>query len=334
MGILSKWSRIEIGFAQVESKDGMPDISGGSGSIEASALEEIYMKTQRIEDKIVDLSMTRSGVANQSENKIAELDTVINYLPRDMAQGKGMSAIQIAKTFTITQVSIAAKNLEAQAANGSKYARLNQTQAESLMIALLVVNRDKDFIKPSVAGSFAAGQAEFINACKQYRLSHDNSDEGCIYIDTMNRLLAAKKIDSRIFKASSEVSSDGGYVELYSAFKTPNVHKVDENGYTRAYEVKITANPAKDYPYRVELTTMLGKPRVDKNGDVQNIGIDTSAGSIKDQKRFNMDLTSKEWTNAVRMMIMMRDQMVDMGFREAYNLAGKLEYKAVAAVRA
>ncbi len=330
MGILSKWSRIEIGFAQVDSKDGAMTRTNGTGSIEITSLEDIYLKTKHIEDKIIDCAF--SNPVQSSNDRIEELDTIINYLPKDMEKGKGMSAMQIAKTFTIPQVIMAAGNLEKQAANGGKFARMNQSQADALQIALIVANRDKDFIKPSITEAFMADQAAFLKACAAYYNSHDKNDEGCLYIEAMNKLLKAKKIDSRVFKVNSSVNNDGGYVELYSSFKTPNVHKVDAEGYTKAYEIKISANPKKDYPYRVELTTMLGKPRTDKNGDVQAVGIDAS--NVKDKKQFVMDLNSREWTNSIRMMIMMRDQMIAMGFKDAYILSSKLEYQAATEAKA
>ena len=330
MGILSKWSRIEIGFAQVDTKDGATVRSNGTGSIEVSSLEDIYLKTKRIEDKLIDCAFDKPVQA--SNDKIEELETIINYLPKDMTAGKGMSAIQIAKTFSIPQVLTAAKNLETQAANGGKFAKMNQSQADALQIALIVANRDKDFIKPTIAESFTADQATFLKACAAYYNSHERNDEGCLYIETMNKLLKAKKIDSRVFRVNAAINNDGGYIELYESFKTPNVHKVDAEGYTKAYEIKISANPKKDYPYRVELTTMLGKPRTDRNGDVQAVGIDAS--DVKDKKQFVMDLNSREWTNAIYMMVAMRDQMVAMGFKDAYILSSKLEYQAAAEARA
>lgn len=333
MGILSKWSRIEIGFAQNDKQNGQSVSSGGTGSIEIGSLEDIYMKTQYLQNKIVDYQFSKlSSGAEENEEKINELDTIVSYLPRDMVNGKGMTAMQIAKMFTITQVSTAAKNLEAQAAKGGKFAKTNQAQSDSLLIALLVANRNKDFIKPTVAECFAKDQREFLKACDEYCSTHNKDDEGCIYIGVMMKLLRTKKIDSRIFKVSDSGDTMGGYIELYSTFKTPNVHKVDKEGYTKAYEIKISANPVKDYPYRIELTTMLGKPRTDNNGEVQNVGISMDS-SIKDKKEFVMDLDAKEWTNAIRAMIAMRDGMRELGFRAAFNEADRLERQAAAAAR-
>lgn len=333
MGILSKWSRIEIGFAQNDKQNGQSVSSGGAGSIEIGSLEDIYMKTQYLQNKIVDYQFSKlSSGTEENEEKISELDTIVNYLPRDMVNGKGMTAMQIAKMFTITQVSTAARNLEAQAAKGGKFAEKNQAQSDSLLIALLVANRNKDFIKPTVAECFAKDQREFLKACDEYCSTHNRDDEGCICIGVMKKLLRTKKIDSRIFKVSDSGDTMGGYIELYSTFKTPNVHKVDKEGYTKAYEIKISANPVKDYPYRIELTTMLGKPRMDNNGEVQNVGISMDS-SIKDKKEFVMDLDAKEWTNAIRAMIAMRDGMRELGFRAAFNEADRLERQAAAAAR-
>ena len=151
----------------------------------------------------------------------------------------------------------------------------------------------------------------------------------------MRKLLKAKKIDSRVFKVNDTAGTTGGYIELYSVFKTPNVRKIEERypGYTKAYEIKISANPMKDYPYRIELTTMLGKPRTDKSGNVKDVGIDVKAGVIN-KKQFVMDLDSKEWTKAIRKMVAMRDGMMDLGFRAAFNEADKLERQAAMAARA
>ncbi len=335
MGVLSKWSRIEIGFAQKETVNGKTVRAGGCGSINIDCLDDLYMKTQYLQNKIVDYQLSKM-VANTAESTdtLQELETIVNYLPRDMVQGKGMTAIQIAKKFSITQVVAAANNLEAQAAKGGKFAQSNQSQADSLLIAMLVANRDKDFIKPTVAESFNNDQRKFLVACDEYYKNNDRNDEGCIYIETMRKLLKAKKIDSRVFKAKDTAGTTGGYIELYSVFKTPNVNKTEKDypGYTKAYEIKISANPMKDYPYRVELTTMLGKPRTDKEGKVQDVGIDVKAGVIN-KKQFVMDLESKEWTNAIRKMTAMRDGMMDLGFRVAFNEADKLERQAAMAAR-
>lgn len=336
MGVLSRWSRIEIGFAQRETIDGKTVRAGGCGSINIDCLDDLYMKTQYLQNKIVDYQLSKM-TANTAENidTISELETIVSYLPRDMAQGKGMTAIQIAKMFSIAQVVGAANNLEAQASKGGKFAKSNQSQADSLLIAMLVANRDKDFIKPTVAESFTNGQREFLAACDEYYRNNDKNDEGCIYIEAMRKLLKAKKIDSRVFKVNDTVGTTGGYIELYNVFKTPNVRKLEDDypGYTKAYEIRISANPMKDYPYRIELTTMLGKPRTDKNGNVQDVGIDVKAGVIN-KKQFVMDLESKEWTNAIRKMTAMRDGMMDLGFRVAFNEADKLERQAAMAARA
>lgn len=335
MGVLSKWSRIEIGFAQKDTIDGKIVRAGGCGSIKIDCLDDLYMKTQYLQNKIVEYQLSKM-TANVGENTdtLSELETIVNYLPRDMAQGKGMTAIQIAKMFSITQIVAAANNLEAQAAMGGKFAKANQSQADSLLIAMLVANRDKNFIKPTVAESFANDQRTFLAACDEYYYNHEKNDDGCIYIEIMKKLLKAKKIDSRVFKVNDAVGTAGGYIELYGAFKTPNVHKTEKDypGYTKAYEIKISANPMKDYPYRIELTTMLGKPRVDKNGKVQDVGIDVNTG-VLNKKQFIMDLESKEWTNAIRKMIAMRDGMMNLGFRVAFNEADKLERQAAMAAR-
>ena len=46
-----------------------------------------------------------------------------------------------------------------------------------------------------------------------------------------------------------------------------------------------------------------------------------------------MDLDAKEWTNAIRAMIAMRDGMRELGFRAAFNEADRLERQAAAAAR-
>lgn len=337
MGVLSKWSRIEIGFAQRETDaNGKTVREGGRGSINIDCLDDLYMKTQYLQNKIIDYQLSKM-TASTAENTdtLSELETIVSYLPRDMVQGKGMTAIQIAKMFSITQVVAAANNLEAQVARGGKFAESNQLQADSLLIAMLVANRDKDFIKPTVAECFTSGQREFLAACDEYYKNNDRNDEGCIYIEAMRKLLKAKKIDSRVFKVNDTAGTTGGYIELYSVFKTPNVRKIEERypGYTKAYEIKISANPMKDYPYRIELTTMLGKPRTDKSGNVKDVGIDVKAGVIN-KKQFVMDLDSKEWTKAIRKMVAMRDGMMDLGFRAAFNEADKLERQAAMAARA
>lgn len=337
MTILNKWSSIELGFAQVETKNGQNVGCGASGRIEVVALQDLSKKTDRVESLIIDNALKRASTPVAEQKSAINLDilqTTINFLPKDMLTGKGKTVAQLAKEFTIAQIFAAAQNLDAQAARpDNKYARLNKKQADALRVAIIMEYKDKPlWFQPSVAESYKENPNDFSKKIGEYVRTHNsNTDEGYLYFAMMCQMLKSQttKFTYEYLNAdvdTVESANSGAYIEMYSVFKTPNVHKLDEEGLTKAYSIKIKADPTRDYPYRIELTTMRGKPISDGNGGVRDVGID--ATHAVDRKTFFMDLTSAEWTHAIYMACQIRDAAISSYYVPMSKVANNLEMQA------
>lgn len=337
LNILNKWSSIEIGFAQVETKDDQNVGCGASGRIEVTALQDLSKKTDRIEAIIIDNALKKASTPAAEQTNSVNLDilqTTINFLPKNMLSGKGKTVTQITKEFTIAQIFTAAQNLEAQANNpNNKYARLNQKQADALKIAVIMEYKDKPlWFKPSVTAVYKEDPDGFVKKIGEYvQTCTSKTDEGYLYFAMFCQMLKSQSTKFTyeyltVDNATVEATSGGAYIDLYSVFKTPNVHKTDEDGLTKAYSINIKADPTRDYPYRVELTTMRGKPISDGNGGVKDVGID--ATHAVDRKTFFMDLTSAEWTHAIYMACQIRDAAITNYYVPMYKTAINLEMQA------
>lgn len=338
MNILDKWSSIELSFAQVETKDGNKIGSGASGRIDVEILEGLSKKTDHIEGMILENSLKKATKASGGDEiDLSILNTTVNYLPTDMIAGKGKTVAQLAKEYSISQIANAASNLEAQAAKNSKYARMNQNQADALKVAMILEHKDTNIgtvcFQPSIANTYKADPSGFFRKVVTYVKTVPATDDGYIYCLALWTM--AKKPDK--FKPEwlladmNAVESTGGYIDLYNVFKTPNVNKLDNDKLTKAYNLKIKADPTRDYPYRIELTTMRGKPIADGNGGVKSVGID--AAHAVDRKTYSMDLTSYEWTNAIYMACQIRNCAISSFYVSMQKVASNIEYQALQRAR-
>lgn len=346
MKILDKWSSIVVNFAQTE-----PDKSGASGRINVDRLEELSRKTDCIERMILENSLKKTTKTPKKTTKtsggneidLSILNTTVNYLPKDMIAGKGNTVAQLAKEYSISQLANAISNLETQATKkDNKYATTNQNQADALKVAMILEHKDTSFgaacFQPSIAKTYKADPSGFFGKVVAYARTVPTTSEGYIYCRVLCAMVKDpdNKFKTEWLLADMEdmedmdaAESTGGYIDLYDEFKTPNVNNLDKEGPTKgmteAYNIKIKADPTRNYPYRVELTVMKGKPAKDKNGNTKKVGIDTA--HIEDKRIYSMDLTSYEWTHAIYMACQIRDCAISSFYVSMQKIASNMEYQ-------
>lgn len=289
------WSVLNLNFANSESK------SGGSGAIEVSHLADVRIRTEIAMREIMEnerkgLNGMNGGNGSEEKNSAAQLlETKVFFLPREISSDmRGRTAIEIARASGAANAKIAAQNLRNSANNNEKYKDSNLKQANAMELAAIIVDSEVCKLNgKTVKELFAENMDMAMQVCHQ--AFNQNPNDPAVVAATA--LLNQIKQDSSIMeliKNKSEIKNQSGVYKIYpQTLKTPNTSKVDQNGYTKAYSLSITCNPAQlPYPFHIELQTMLGKPLPNRQ-----VGIDGS--TIKDKKTFSIDLMTWEWLNII-----------------------------------
>lgn len=300
------WASLSLEFANSEEQD------GGTGNIEPERIADVRFRTAVAMHEIMKEECRQAGTVSEKSEAQKLLETPVYLLPKEYAGLKGKSVYEIAKTIGGGGAQACAANLEEFASRNARYTQSNLQQAEALRVAAIVVE-SKRTVLPSgktVADLFAkdpvAGERE---AQALYAGQHP---AGPLAAEAAR---AVRKYPSLVELFEKEPVAQAKVLKIYGPVtKTPNVNKVDQNGYTRVYQLAISCHTGHvEYPFRVELTTMLGIPLKDHSVGVQG-------NTIKDRKTFQIDLQTWEWINMIDRADWEK-KMVEMMFHDsAYQL--------------
>lgn len=281
MELIKKGSGLRLECA--DSQKGI----GGSGSIEAAKLADVRIRTEIAFQAIMKAEM--SGVKAADNSSI--LDTPIHFVPKEMSEFRGKPARDfINGGFTDAIFIAAVKLLRDNAAKNAKYAAANTKQADALEAAriLSLAQNVKDKNGNSLI-SFCKSLDEIKIKGNQLNAAKDPA------VKAMAEIFKYIKRDPANIAIFAPSKSSETSTEVYTIYdapqKTPNSRKLDKDGMTKAYSLKVTCNPARlPYPFHVELVTFRGKPIPG-----QMVGVKDCV----DYKSFRYDLQSWEWANIV-----------------------------------
>ena len=279
------WASLELNFAEAAEK------SGGSGNIETTHIADVKLRTEIAMQAVMEAEAEQKQNEKGASHAQSILNTKVLFLPIDMKSYAGKSAYEIAELAGPNEARRAASNLSQTASASGRYAKSNQKQAEALNLAAIIIEA-KSTLCPngkSVAEIFSGDIRKALAYAS--KLFNDRNP----VTPVMTSLYEAMQADPSVKDVlAQKAPSTGKTYRIYGpVFKTPNTKKVDEDGYTKAYQLAVTCDPSRtDAPFRVELTTMLGIP------DPKN-AVGVSGQSIKDRKNFKIDLQSWEWVNMI-----------------------------------
>lgn len=279
------WASLNLSFADASKQ------SGGSGNIEIDHIADVKLRTAIAMEAVMEAECKEKGKTEKGHAQEL-LEQKVFFLPPEFKEHKGKTAEAIAEAIGMQNAYRAADNLDASANKDPRYAVNNRKQAEALRLAALITETrriafpDGETVAKCFSGDLKAASEK---ASRYYQAGN----QAGILAGT---LFQAIQVDPSICKAlSNEGSSSGSQIyKIYGpVLKTPNTRKVDANGYTKAYTLAVTCDPSRtEYPFRVELTTMLGRP-------LPNSQVGVDGKSIKDRKSFTIDLQTWEWVNMI-----------------------------------
>ena len=274
---------------------------GGNGNIEAERIPDVKVRTQEMMGKIMEeerKQASRSGAAGEAE---LEVGTRILFLPEDMKEGKGKTAMEIAEMFGSAKAFNAAENLRASAQRNPKYAKNNNKQADAMYTAAVVVQARETVVQAIPAADLKQDQTiadifsgDLNKGIQIGRILYNTKHPATKAAVDLHKLIQAKPSVQALLKREKTVSENMVPYKIYGpVIKTPNVKKLDSEGFTRMYELRVECYPQDiEHPFRVQLKVTRGKP-------IQG----RMVGAVEDRNTppdyFKMDLTSWEWNNMI-----------------------------------
>lgn len=296
MTVYKSWSVLNLNFADSDKK------TGGSGSIEIDHLEDVRIRTQIAMQAVME--QERKQISNNPEQGGGDsaagalLATKIFFLPKEIkAEMRGKTALEIASACGSENARIAAQNLRNSAKNNEKYRANNLKQAEALELASVIFEAKErsfqiDGKEVKVADLIASDPNRAVFFCNEEYKRNPNNPCLMTAMNLMNAIKQDRSILS-ILKDGSAGKAENHYMIYGPVLKTPHIEKVDKDGYTKVYSLVVWCNPSQlPYPFHVELQTMLGIPKANRQ-----VGVEGS--TIKDRQTFSIDLMTWEWLNLV-----------------------------------
>lgn len=288
MAILDdKYSKWKLNYAN--SKTG----EGGDYSIDIRMVAHLDSMTQACNNILAQIAM------GQSKSEIPdEMKEVINFLPREMSEGKGLTAIQLAKQYSYDLCNKAVQGLIDQGKKpGNKYAQKNMSQANILRYATLCVNAQKYKIgNKSLAEIMNLPKDEMIASLQQNRDASLTAFIKDLVTFIQSNADQGRDVRKSLLLDLGSCEAGGSFV-LLDQFKTPNNKKVIEDrksplyGLTKGVACKIVCHFGAEYPYHVTIESMYGKPLEGQVG--------MSRKDAKNYKSFTFQMLGHEWTHAV-----------------------------------
>lgn len=284
------WSGLCLNFA--DSSKGV----GGSGSIEVNHLADVRMRTQIAMHAVMEMEIKKSNTElGQGKTQIGDLlDTKVYFLPKEItADYRGKTALEIARGNGYASSMIAVQNLKNSAANNPKYAKNNLKQAQAMEMAAAVVAAESTKLDSgqSVSECFCADPSKAMQIGNElYRAGHPAGAAMAAFYQALQK---EPSLLDYLKRAKNGEEKTGRYQIYGPVLKTPNIEKLDKEGYTKAYSLSVYCDPKQlPYPFKIELQTMRGKPMNDRSVGV--IG-----ETIIDRKDFSISLQTWEWLNII-----------------------------------
>lgn len=284
------WSGLRLNFA--DSSKGI----GGSGSIEVNHLADVRMRTQIAMHAVMEMEMKKSKAEfRQGKTKIDDLlDTKVYFLPKEItADYRGKTALEIARGNGYSASMIAVQNLKNSAANNPKYAKNNLKQAQAMEMAAAIIAGEATKLDngQTVSECFCADPSRAMQLGNElYRAGHPAGAAMAAFYQALQKEPALLDF---LKQEKTEGEKKGRYQIYGPVLKTPNIEKLDKDGYTKAYSLSVYCDPKQlPYPFKIELQTMRGKPMNDRSVGV--IG-----ETIVDRKDFSISLQTWEWLNII-----------------------------------
>lgn len=286
------WSGLTLNFA--DSKKNI----GGSGAIEVNHFADVKLRSEIAMKAIMEEEVKKESnpASANGGNTIEEiLDTKVYFLPREInSEFRGKGAFDIVKAVGIQVAMNASQNLKSSIDNNSKYAENNRKQAAALDLAIILVNAENTLYdgQNSIATLYSGDMNKAFEISNQ--LFNAQHPAGKVAAELFQAIKQYPSIPDYLkSRKNGEVKSNGIYRIYGPILKTPNVKKVDNDGYTKAYSLSIYCNPKQlPYPFHVELQTMKGKP-------LPNHAVGVDGNTITDRKTFSIDLQTWEWLNVI-----------------------------------
>lgn len=284
------WSCLNLNFAVSGDKS-----YGGSGAIEVKRIPDVKLRTEIAMRAIMEAEIVKTNQNEESgDGKIQDLlATKIFYLPKDMNESRGKTAMEIAKANGAVKAKEAVQNLKASAANNAKYAANNLKQADALELASVIAAAESTLLDDgsTVLDLFKGDFNQAVARCKTlYEQRHISAS---VAVELFNAINKDRALLDYIKSGHSDNQTSGTYYIYGPMTKTPNVKKLDKEGLTKAYSLCITCSPTHlPYPFHIELTTMRGVPL-----GADRVGV--KSDTIVDRKTFTIDLTTWEWVNII-----------------------------------
>ncbi len=293
----SKW---KINYASSKECDG-EDVN-----INITQIPKLWSDTETCNYILANLKI------NQGKQEIPEeMKVVINFLPNEMSEGKGLTAIQLAKEYSYELCCKAVTNLYNEANKGGRYAEKNLNQANVLRYATLCVNAQKYKHNGKTLGEIINSSVDEIkNALNSIADPKVKAILGDIVSYVKTNLDHKRDVRKSLLLNLGPMESGSSYV-LLDEFKTPNNKKTDENGLAEGKHVKITCNFGAEYPYHITIESMKGKPL---DGQV---GI--SLKNASNFKSFTFKLLQWEWTHILHQEKTLLDGLIYANVNNAYQ---------------
>ena len=295
----SKW---KINYANSEDGSGM-DVN-----VNITQIPKLWTDTEAC-----NALLTKLKISDSKQDIPEEMKITINFLPKEMSAGKGLTAIQLAKEYSYDLCDKAVRNLLEESKKPTRYADKNREQANVLRYATLCVNAQKyKYNGRTLAQIINSSKEEVMSA---YRSINDPLVK-TIYTDLISfireNLDAGRDYRKCLLLDMSSMENGGSFV-LLDEFKTPNNKEIDKNGNTVGKAIKITCNFGAEYPYHITLETMKGKPLKGQVGMERKNAVDHESVTFK--------LLQWEWTYILTQEKALLDGLVYTHVNRAYQAA-------------
>ena len=136
-------------------------------------------------------------------------------------------------------------------------------------------------------------------------------------IDDALTLIKAGKL-----KAPEGNACESTFCVYKDDIKIPNVSKVDDDGYTRVYNISIQCTPGRNYPFAINIMNCRAKPINDGSGQSK-----VELSSAKDKVTNSIMLSTQEWFFLIHRMNRTVNMFEDTNFEKQLKIAIQNSYK-------
>ncbi len=244
--------------------------SGTSANIEVSKLDGVILRSKAA----LENCYISSGNNGTETDYSTMLETKISFVPNEFVQFRGKTANEIAQALDYNSAITIANNFKCE----GRFAAANQRQKDALYLAAALKSL-KDAVQPDFFDKYVSDPAAAIgNNQAVYQLVS--------YIEG-NWAGAIAECGGK------STTESGSSVVIYDCpMKTPDIKRVDKQGYTKVYSFRISIDVTRDYPVHVEIHEGKGKPQT-------NHAVGIVAGTYIKVVDKTFDFTADEWLYAL-----------------------------------